>query len=187
MRTTILSAVFALAAGMLFASESNFYNNPGFKSRKDKKGNFTIVEHWYEGKASIDGKYEGSPVLRLEQVEVDWGGYNGAVVAWHDTKRDLKPGKYTFSILCKPQGITTSISLMFNLLPAGQEKRIRRTKAYKGADLPPVGKWTELVMNFEVKPGDTKHSFGFAAFSAKNVGPKVVFFANPRITPERED
>ena len=170
MKTAFSIAAFVFAAGMLFASEPNFYNNPGFKSKKDKKGNFTIVEHWYEGKASIDGKYEGSPVLRLEQVEVDWGGYNGAVLAWHDTRRDLKPGKYTFSVWCKPHGITTSISLMFNLLPAGQEKRVRKTKVYKGADLPPVGKWTELTMNFEIKPGDTKHSFGFAAFSTKAVG-----------------
>ena len=50
-----------------------------------------------------------------------------------------------------------------------------------------MGKWTELVMNFEIKPGDTMHSFGFAAYSTDSVGPKVVLFAKPQITFESEE
>ena len=73
------------------------------------------------------------------------------------------------------------------ILPAGQEKRVRKTRSYKGADLPPVGKWTELVMSIEIKPGDTKHSFGFSAYSTKAVGPQVILFAKPQITPESEE
>ncbi len=187
MKTSLLALAIASLAGMLLAAETNLYFNSEFKNKTDKKGNFVIQDHWYEGKASVDGKYEGSPVLRLEQVKVTWGGFNCAALVWADTKRDLKPGKYTFSVWCKPEGAVSSISLMYNLLPAGQEKRVRKTRSYKGADLPPVGKWTELVMSIEIKPGDTKHSFGFSAYSTKAVGPQVILFAKPRITPESED
>ena len=184
----LLHFTFALVplAGLLVAGESNLYFNPEFQSKTDKKGNFVILDHWYEGKASISGKYEDSPVLRLEQVNVSWGGFNCAALLWHNIKRDLKPGKYTFSVWCKPESTVTGISLFYNILPAGQEKRIRKTRSYKGSELPPVGKWTELVVNFEIKPGDTKHSFGFSAYSAKAVGPKVILFAKPRITPESD-
>ena len=184
MKTAILSAVFALAAGMLFATETNLYFNPEFKSKTDKKGKMTILGHWYEGKASIDGKYEGSPVLRLEQVKVNWGGFNCAVISSLDPKRVLKQGKYVFTVWCKPEGVTSSVYLFRFVQPVGTtaaKDRIRPTRSYKGSELPPVGKWTELVMNFEIKPGDTVKSFGFAAYSATPVGPKTVLFAKPQI------
>ena len=187
MKTTILSAVFVLAAGMLFASESNLYSNPKFKSKTDKKGKLTIQDHWYEGKASIEGKYEGSPVLRLEQVKVNWGGFNATVIYEISSKRILQPGKYTFSIWCKPESVTSSVYLFRFVQPAGTtaaKERIRPTQSYKGKDLPPVGEWTELVMSFEIKPGDTVINIGFAAYSDESVGPKVVLFAKPRITCE---
>ena len=186
MKTTILSAVFALAAGMLFASETNFYYNPEFKSKTDKKGKLTILDHWYEGKVSFDGKYEDSPVIRIEQVKVNWGGFNCTVISSFNPKRALKPGKYVFTVWCKPESVTSSVYLFRFVQPAGK-KRIRFTRAYKGGELPPVGKWTELVMNFEIKPGDTGNSVGFAAYSATSIGPKTVLFAKPRITCESEE
>jgi len=186
MKTTILSAVFALTAGVLFASETNFYYNPEFKSKTDKKGKLTILDHWYEGKVSFDGKYEGSPVIRIEQVKVNWGGFNCTVISSYNPKRALKPGKYVFTVWCKPESVTSSVYLFRFVQPAGK-KRIRFTRAYRGGELPPVGKWTELVMNFEIKPGDTGNSVGFAAYSATPVGPKTVLFAKPRITCESEE
>ena len=188
MKTTLLSAAFALAAGMLFAAETNLYVNPEFKTKKDKKGNLAIVEHSAWGKASIDGKYEGSPVLRLEQTKSETGVIC-SVENWHNTKRDLKPGKYTFSIWCNPQGKTSHITLYYRCLPAGQKERIRqKSNICNGGKVPP-GKWTQLVLNFEVKPGETKHSFGFAVYSAGNLGPnpKVVLFAKPLVVPQNEE
>jgi len=186
MKTSLFTLALVSLAGMLVAVETNFYFNSDFKNKTDKKGKFIIQDHWYEGKASVEGTYEGSPVLRLEQVNVKWGGFNCAALVWANVKRDLKPGKYTFSVWCKPEGAVSSVSILYNLLPAGQEKRVRKMKSYKGADLPPVGKWTELVVNFEIKPGDSKQSFGFSAHSTKAVGPKVILFAKPRITPEND-
>ena len=188
MKTTLLSAAFAMMAGMIFASETNLYVNPEFKSKKDKKGNFVIVDHSAWGKASIDGKYEGSPILRLEQTESE-NGFICSVENWYNTARDLKPGKYTFSIWCNPQGKITHITAYYRCLPAGQEKRVRqKSNVCAGGNFPP-GKWTELVLDFEVKPGETKHSFGFAVFSSGNLGPnpKVVLFAKPRVAPQSKE
>ena len=187
MKTVLSIAAFVLAAGMLFAAETNYYNNPEYKTKTDKKGKFRVIDHWYEGNVTIKGDYNGSPAARLEQVKVNWGGFHAALVIGADTKQKFKPGKYTFSVWCKPEGVPTDIYLIRTVQPATGAKRIRTIKTYKGADLPPVGKWTELVMDFEFKPGESMNSCGVAVYSTKTVGPKVVLFAKPRITLESED
>ena len=187
MRTAVLITALVFAAGMIFASEINYYNNPDYKTQIDKKGKFRVVDHWFDGNVTIKGEYDGSPVARLEQVKVNWGGFHAALALTSDSKQNFKPGKYTFSVWCKPESMPSDIYLFRSVQPGNEKKRLRVVKSYKGGDRPPVGKWTELVMDFEIKPGDTKNSCGVAVNSTKAVGPKVVLFAKPRITLESED
>ena len=186
-KRAILTAAFVLAAGMLSAAETDLYKNPEFKNQTDKNGNLKILHHWVNGKGSMCGDYNGSPAVRIEPVKVKWGGYHGALVSAIDETNDLKPGKYTFTVWCKPEGKPDSVYLVRHHQPEGQKKRVQTAKSYRGADLPPAGKWTELIMEFEIKPGETRNSVGFATHSTNATGPQIVLFAKPCLVPAEEE
>ena len=187
MKRAILTFIFLWAVGMLSAAEANLYLNPEFKHTTDKKGNLKIANNWLNGKVTMSGDYEGSPAVRVEPVKVKWGGYHGAVINSVQIKEDLKPGKYTFTVWCKPEGKPDSVYLVRHHQPEGQKKRVQTAKSYRGADLPPAGKWTELVMEFEIKPGETRNSVGFATHSTNATGPQAVLFAKPCLVPAEEE
>ncbi len=189
MKSSLLSFALVMLTGMLIAAETNLYINPKYTvNRKltERKKKLFIDNHWYEGEISLDGDYKGAPAVKIKSIKVSWGGYNGVIGSSPDSKMNLKPGKYTFSVWCKLEGKPTSVYIYRSSLPDGQKKPVRKNKSYKGGDLPAPGKWTELVMDFEVKPGDTRNSFGCAVYSTTSLGPQVIWFADPKITPEEE-
>ena len=187
MKRAFLTTMFMWAAGMLIAAETNLYKNPEFKNQTDKNGKLKIYHHWVNGKGSMSGDCSGSPAVRIEPVKVTWGGYHGALITEIDEKNDLKPGKYTFTVWCKPEGKPGTVYLVRLYQPEGQKKRIQKAKSYRGNDLPPADKWTELVMEFEVKPGETRNAVGCATHSPDAIGVQAVLFAKPQLVTAEEE
>ena len=181
MKTSLLVLAFVSLSCMLIADETNLYPNPQYTVNEkisEQKNKLYIDCHWYGGDLYFDGEHKGCRVVKVKTVKVSWGGFQGGLAS----SRDLKPGKYTFSVWCKLKDKPSYVYLHYSCLPAGKEKRIRNTKHYKGSSVP-KGKWLQLSMNFEVKPGDTKQSFAYDVQSSDELGPRIVWFSNPQITP----
>lgn len=191
MRVPLLAFALVMLAGTIFAAEENLYVNSKYirnKAISKQRKKLVISKHWIEGTASYDGDYNGAPVLKIEPVKVSWGGFSGMIGTALENRQRFKPGKYTFSVWCKVEGKPSSIYLYHSFQNAEQEKITRRdVVSFKRDNLPPEGEWTKLVLNFEIKHGDTRNVIGYAIHSVEAVGPLPVWFSDPKITPAREE
>ena len=179
------------AAGVSFAEprveKAGLYINPFYLAKKLPNGKLSIEKHWYEGNVSLDGeKYQGMPVVKIESVKAKWGSniFVGTVSA--HIIPSLEPGKYLLAVRCRPaEGAKyRSFVLYFTRKLNGEEKRTMIRKTYDGTNIPEAGKWTELVMPVEVKPGDAQFSFAYD-FLGQQV--QSASFCDPKIIKDEEE
>ena len=166
------------------AAAGEIYRNPDFRSSIARDGKVRLFNHWINGKVSPAETYNGRPAIRLESVFLpSWNSYVGSI--GQPTKDSLPPGKYTFSIWCCPEKGVTRFGLYYGRVSGETGKRIASFRKYMPFEMPKEGEWTELAMNFEVKPGDRKMDFFFCFWGEKDKG-STALFADPKIVREED-
>lgn len=172
------------AAAALFAGPKveavGLYKNPFYQGKKLSSGKFSLDNHWYKGKLSVEGDYQGMPVVKIESDKADWGVGAFAATISTDVIPKLDPGKYLLAVRCRPvkDAKYNSFTLFFTRKLNGAGKRTMINKKFEGSNLPEAEKWTELVMPVEVKPGDSNFSFAYGFWGKTE---NTAFFTDPRI------
>ena len=165
-------------AGTVPSADGNWYKNPKYETARNAAGALQILHHAVTGKFTPAEPHDGHPAIRVESAFLkSWGAVVGIV--WQLTFPTMKPGRYTFSVKCCTESETIQkLGLYASRVPAGETKNVSIFRKYDVSELPKPGKWVELAINFEVKPGDTKLNFFYCFWSPK---PATVLFSDPRI------
>ncbi len=174
---------FSAAAKLAAAPEGGIYQNADFRHSTGKNGKVRMQNHWFNGKISEAGTYDGRPAIRLEAIYLkSWNSFVGNV--GQSTIASLPPGKYTFSVWCCPEKGVKQFGLFFGRKSGETGKSVSKFRKYMSFEMPKEGEWTELAMNFEVKPGDTKLNFFFCFWASKEGD--TALFADPKIVREED-
>ncbi len=73
--------------------------------------------------------------------------------------------------------------MFMNRTPAGAKKAVSIFRKYDISELAKPGEWTEIAINFEVKPGDTNLNFFYCFRSTE---PTTVLFSDPKIEKDED-
>ncbi len=178
------------AAAALFSEPrveaGGIYRNACYQTRQLPNGGLILENHWYKGKLTVEGDYQGCPAVKIESNKADWGAGIFAGTVSTEVIPELKPGKYLLTVRCRPaeDAKYNAFNLFFTRKLKGETRRKMIRKIYEGTNLPEAGKWTELVMPVEVKAGESNFSFAYG-FWGKEVS--SASFADPKILRDESE
>ena len=161
---------------------AGIYPNPDYLMWKNKAGKPVLRNCWMNGTVAPAGTHDGRPAIRLKPVYLKtWNNFVGSIGI--PSMSSMEPGKYTFSVWCCPETGVKQFGIFFGRTPAETKKNVSQFRKYMPFEMPKEGEWTEMAINFEVKPGDTKLNFFYCFTGSEN---SSALFADPKIVREED-